>query len=127
LSSIEDLAGNLREARRRSGFTLSQAAQRTGLSRAYISALERGAGKRPGADVVRRLEDLFGPLTPGRKEEPAEVPPGLAEFARERALPPAEIRMLAGIRVRGAQPISSARWGFIYDALVASETMDRKR
>jgi transcriptional regulator with XRE-family HTH domain len=98
--------------------------RRTGLSRAYINALELGRGKRPGADALRRLEDALGPLgSPGG--ENLAVPPGLRSIARERHIPESEVRMLASLRVRGIQPRSEERWRFIYDALVTSEAMDR--
>lgn len=118
------LGAYLKLARERMGWSLSETAKRTGLSRAYINALERGKGKRPGADAVRRLEDVFGPL---RDAEPAVIdsaPPGLRALAGERHLPSTEVRMLAGLRIRGQQPISKERWRFIYDALLASEQMD---
>lgn len=117
-------ADRLRKARIRLGWSLSEAADRTGLSRAYINALERGLGKRPGADAVRRLEDVFGPLRAPDDRSLPGAPPGLRALARERHLPDAEVRVLAGLRVRGRQPISMERWRFIYDALLASEQMD---
>jgi transcriptional regulator with XRE-family HTH domain len=120
----EAFAQRLREARTRLGWSLSEAAERTGLSRAYINALERGRGKRPGADAVRQLEDVFGPLRAPDDREFVDAPPGLRALARERHLPEAEVRVLAGLRIRGRQPLSMERWRFIYDALLASEQMD---
>lgn len=118
------LAERLREARERLGWSLSEAAGRTGLSRAYINALERGRGKRPGADAVRKLEDVFGPLRGPENHDLVGAPPGLQALARERHLPEAEVRVLAGLRIRGRQPMSKERWRFIYDALLTSEQMD---
>ena len=117
------LGPRIREARTARHWSLADVAGRTGLSRAYISALERGHSKRPGADVMRRLEDLLGPLgdTPARVEG---LPPGLLTLATERSVPAAELQLLANLRIRGRQPISPERWRFIYDALVASESMD---
>lgn len=125
-SDADAFAERLREARTRLGWALSEAAERTGLSRAYINALERGRGKRPGADVVRRLEDVFGPLRTPEDRDLVSAPPGLRALARERHLPEAEVRVLAGLRIRGRRPMSEERWRFIYDALVASEQMDIK-
>ncbi len=119
-----DLARRLKEARARVGWSLSETADRTGLSRAYISALERGRGKRPGADAIRRLEDVFGPLRSINQQPVRTAPPGLQALARERRIPPSEVRMLAGLRIRGQQPVTKERWRFIYDALLASEQMD---
>jgi transcriptional regulator with XRE-family HTH domain len=98
-------------------------ASRAGLSRAYVSALELGRSKRPGADAIRRLEDVLGPLGEA-PSTPHDLPPGLKILAEERRLPRAELQILASLHVRGRRPISPERWRFIYDALVASEVMD---
>lgn len=118
------LGGRILDARRSRGWSLADVSSRAGLSRAYINALERGRGRRPGADALRRLEDVLGPLT----EYPtaaSDVPEGLRQVANERRLPEPEIQMLAGLRVGGRPPVTPERWRFIYDALVASETLDR--
>jgi transcriptional regulator with XRE-family HTH domain len=100
--------------------------RRTGLSRAYLNAIEHGRSRRPGAQVVRRLEDLFGNLVEDVPYE-AAVPLGLAEAARERRFSPNEVRILAGMRIRGQQPQSRERWAFILDALVMSEAAETER
>lgn len=119
----EELGRRIREGRDRRGWSLADVAARAGLSRAYINVLERGRGRRPGADALRRLEDVLGPL----REPPTfsqEVPPGLQQLAEERNLPTAEVVTLASLRVGGRQPVSQERWRFIYDALVTSESLD---
>jgi len=120
----EELGRRIREARARNGWSLAEVSSRSGLSRAYINSLERGMGRRPGADVMRRLEDALGVLREPPDYAKADVPPGLQALANERRLPSSEVRVLAELRVRGLQPESAARWRFIYDALVASESME---
>lgn len=124
MSIKESLGGRIQTRRAERGWSLAEVSRRTGLSRAYINALELGKGKRPGADAIRRLEDVLGPLSDG-DHDVGQIPEGLAVLARERNLPTSEIRLLAGLRVRGTQPTSPDRWRFIYDAIVASESMDR--
>jgi transcriptional regulator with XRE-family HTH domain len=119
-----DLGSRLLESRTRHRWSLADVAARTGLSRAYINALERGKSKRPGAEVLRRLEDVLGPLTSGPRM-PRDIPVGLREVADERRMPPSEVQLLAALRIGGRQPQTKARWQFIYDALLASEAMDR--
>lgn len=117
-----ELASRIRDARSRHGWSLAEVARRTGLSRAYINALEHGRSRRPGADALRRLEDVLGPLlTPPTFDH---LPSGLERLARDRNLPASEVRVLASLRIAGRQPVSPERWRFIYDALIASETMD---
>lgn len=124
ITTDDELASRIRAARSRLGWSLSETAGRTGLSRAYINALERGRGKRPGADVIRRLEDVFGSLHASTAASVDDAPSGLIALARERQIPAGEVRMLAGLRIRGQQPRTMERWRFIYDALVASEHID---
>ncbi len=120
----EELGRRIREARARNGWSLAEVSSRSGLSRAYINSLERGMGRRPGADVMRRLEDALGVLREPPDYDQADVPAGLQALASERRLPSSQVRVLAELRVRGLQPESAARWRFIYDALVASEAME---
>lgn len=117
-------AKRLKDTRAGLGWSLAEVSRRTGLSRAYINALELGRGKRPGADALRRLEDALGPLVDGGNRSSGVVPSGLRSVARERHIPESEVRVLASLRVRGLQPQTEERWRFIYNALVTSESMD---
>jgi transcriptional regulator with XRE-family HTH domain len=125
-SDLEEFAKRIKEVRTRLGWSLAEVSRRTGLSRAYINSLELGRGKRPGAEALRRLEDVLGPLI-GKPPDSSAVPPGLRTVARERQIPESEVRMLATLKVRGVQPRTEQRWRFIYDALVTSEAMDTLR
>ncbi len=124
-----EIGPRIAEARKRLEWSQAEVARRSGLSRAYVNALELGRGKRPGADVLRRLEDVLGPLSDRGEvsDGRAALPRGLAAIARERGIPASELRVLAGLRVRGAQPRSEQRWRFIYDALIASEGLEGAR
>ena len=117
-----DLGARVRDARARRNWSLREVSTRTGLSRAYINAIEHGRSRRPGADAMRRLEDVLGPLmTPVDLEG---IPSGLADLARTRNLPASEVHALASLHVAGRRPESRERWRFIYDAILASERMD---
>lgn len=122
-NAASEFGERLRQARESLGWSLADVAGRTGLSRAYINALEHGRSKRPGADALRRLEDLFGALI-DPEERSAQIPAELRAAARERRLPVGEVRQLAGLRIRGRTPQTKERWGFILDALLTSESMD---
>lgn len=113
----------LRERRTSLGWSLADLAARTGLSRAYISALERGNSKRPGAAAIQKLEDAVGPLI-HRGDQPTDAPAGLTAFATEHGLHPADVAALANLKVRGRSPETKERWAFIYQALLASESID---
>lgn len=118
-----ELGKRVVEARSRKSWSLAEVSRRTGLSRAYINAIEHGRTRRPGADALRRLEDVLGPLLQD-PSVPAEIPDGLRRLAEERRIPTSEIQVLAGLRVAGKAPVSTQRWRFIYDAILASESLD---
>ena len=59
-----------------------------------------------------------GPLNSGR------YPDGLRRLAEERRIPTSDVQVLASLRVAGKTPVSTDRWRFIYDAILASESLD---
>jgi transcriptional regulator with XRE-family HTH domain len=123
-TNADSLGSRIQGARSERGWSLAEVARRTGLSRAYINAIENGRSKRPGADAIRRLEEALGPLLVDHSHHALEVPPGLKSLAKSRSLSAGEVQILANLRVRGDQPQTEARWRFIYDALVASESLE---
>jgi transcriptional regulator with XRE-family HTH domain len=123
MSATRDtLAQTLRMRRNDRGWSLGDLASRSGLSRAYLSALERGRSKRPSAETVLKLESALGSLTEPRVT--SETPAGLAEFAVEQGLSSHDVASLAALRIQGRQPQTKERWYFIYQALLASESID---
>jgi transcriptional regulator with XRE-family HTH domain len=125
MSTIEDVPSwgdRIRKRRTHLGWSLADLAEQTRLSKAYISAIERGHSKRPGADVVRRLEAALGLTDP--ESATADLPSGLAEVVEEHGMTNAEAAALAGLRIRGRQPQTKQRWDFIYKAMLASESLD---
>lgn len=136
------IAEGLRDAREHHGWTVREVAARTGVSAAYVNRLERGDVTRPGADVVRRLEDVIGPLAapPQRSESPpaalprrgrraagpasSVLPDGLLQLAEEQGLSAADVVVLSALRFNGRQPRTIERWRVIHEALAASEELD---
>jgi transcriptional regulator with XRE-family HTH domain len=124
MSAIEDNpASELVRRRHERGWSLNDLSDRTGLSRAYLSAIERGRTKRPGAETLRRLEAAVGPADKV-PPIPSEAPPGLAQVAEDFNLTSADVATLASLRIRGRQPRSKERWSFIYQAMLTSESLD---
>jgi transcriptional regulator with XRE-family HTH domain len=125
-----DIGLRIRRFRNERGLSLSELAEQAGVSKSHLSAIETGAGTRPGAAVLHRLASALGVTLAdlfGRRVQaapPLAIPDSLADFARDRKLPEADISMLARIRFRGEQPKTSQRWAFIYDAIKNSAGMD---
>ena len=115
----------LREAYRMS---LSELAQRAGISKAYLSQLENDPRKKPSAEVVWKLaQALEVPMTRllGVEDHPSlqqdALPPGLRLFwAEHPEVSEEEIRMLAGIHVRGRRPFTAVDYWLIYETIRAA-------
>lgn len=127
----DGLGGRLKKLRSELGLNQAEVARQAGVSAPYLSELEGGHGRRPSGEVLLRLADALGVTIAellGRELRPSDdqgaVPPSLEEFARDRGLGSADIKMLASIRFRGEPPRTARRWAMIYDAIVASRTFD---
>jgi transcriptional regulator with XRE-family HTH domain len=131
-SLLKGIGKRIRSYREQSGLSQAELARAARLSKAYLSELESEVGRRPSADVVLRIADALGVTIaelvgrPVRPEDPREIPESLREFTKERGLSEAEIRMLAGIRLREGTPRTKERWEFIYNAIKGSRHLDEK-
>jgi transcriptional regulator with XRE-family HTH domain len=129
--SVGDQIRRFREER---GLNLSQLAERSGVSKGYLWALENEpSARRPSAEtlyaVARALgvtiADLMGRAV--LSAPPADIPDSLREFAEEEGLPEADVQMLASIQFRGEQPRTKERWRYIYTAISTSAAIDEPR
>jgi transcriptional regulator with XRE-family HTH domain len=115
--------------------TAAELADAAEISRSYLSELENGKGdhKRPSARVMYAVGKALGVSMsellgrPLITEPPSDRPASLLEFAREHGIPEADIDMLASIRFRGEEPLTKERWGYIYNAIRTSVSLDPKR
>ncbi len=132
----EELGQRLKRQRARSGLSLADLAESTGISKTYLVRLESDVAANPSLDVLRRIAqamdttvaDLVG--APVLEFDQAEAPilPSLRAFADEVQLPTRELRMLASIRWRkGEEPRTSGRWRYVLDSLQASRSLDADR
>ena len=118
--------------RREKGWSLSELAARSGVSKGHLSEIESNTTRRPSGeklyDIAKALGVLMSDLL-GRElisQRPTSRPPALVEFAREHELPEADIDMLAGIKFRGEQPKTKERWAHIYSAIRGTAWMDNE-
>ena len=110
----------VRERRLQEGLSQVELAEKVGISRTYLSEIERGVATNLSWKVVERLTAELG--LPVEKEGGAEdsmenLPPGLAEFAKSKGLPPQDIVMLARLKFRGKQPMTPDRWELLYNVI----------
>jgi len=119
--------------RKERGLNLSQLAAAARLSKSYVSSIEAGDTPRPSGETLYAIADALGVTMSdllGRRlltDAPTDAPASLLEFARANKLPEADIKMLASISFRGAQPKSKERWAHIYSAIRQTEWMDRQQ
>lgn len=126
-----EFGARLRTYREERGLSLSSLAERTKLSKGYLSSLENNhEPRRPSAEVLYALAQALGVTMSdlmGRHLLPAaspHVPASLEEFAEQEGLNQADISMLASIQFRGEQPKTAERWRYIYQSIRNSIQMD---
>lgn len=124
---VKAIGTRIRTLRSEKGLSLTELAERAGVSKSYLSTVEHGTGSRPGVAILHKLATALGVTLAdvlGRVVQAApatdEIPESLREFAEAQHLPQVDIEMLAGIKFRGDAPRTAARWQFIYNAIVLS-------
>jgi transcriptional regulator with XRE-family HTH domain len=108
----------VRAQRKAQKLSQQELAQQIGISRNYLSEIERGESTNLSWQVRAKIGSLLG-LESDRLETdtPNQLPPGLAEFATAAKLPPDDIRMLAGLQYRGQQPSTPDKWELLYNVI----------
>ena len=123
----ETLGQRVRALRQKQKLSLNDLARLSGVSKGYLSQVERSLTVRPSAftifSIAEALGTTVGELFEGRREGAVEaasdfeVPETLREFAEEADLPPTDVNMLAAIRFRGAQPREKEDWRYLYESI----------
>lgn len=99
-----------------------QLAGLTGVSRNYISMIERGEAENVSDEIIRKLaqgleasvQQLIG--EPG-ESSPAVIPPALREFGINEGLSYRIIDKLMQIPFRGKEPKTSEEWKELFEAI----------
>ncbi|MBD3162494.1 MAG: helix-turn-helix domain-containing protein [Candidatus Eisenbacteria bacterium] len=119
------LGTRINEIRRERGMTLADLEETSGVTKGYLSQLERGI-KSPSLETVEKVARGLGVYlsdlvleTRGSEDSPEALPPALAEFVRECEqggipLTAADVKMLVGIRYRGKQPKTPHDWAMLF-------------
>lgn len=109
----------VRDRREKEGRSQEELAKDVGISRNYLSQIERGVATNMSWQVVHRLTATLGLGSESLEEQQnwSRLPAGLAEFARKADLPPGDMEMLARIQYRGKQPSTPTEWEMLYKAI----------
>lgn len=123
------LGQQVRFLRQGKGWSLSDLAEKSKISKAYISDLENGAAGKPNIQYVYSiavalgvtLDNLLEGAKPAaqqkRRRSQEELPPGLAELQEQFQLTDHEVETLAQINFRGNRPKDAEGWRFLLEAL----------
>ena len=128
---LKTLGENIRFARNGKGWGLTELANRSGVSKPYISDLENGAAGKPNIQYVysiaRALDTTLDRLLEGavtksealKGEQPTFValPPGLAALQEELNLSSEDVERLATIHFRGNRPRDKEGWRYLLETL----------
>ncbi len=119
-SPMDDEFGKtVRLRRRQEGLSQQELADKVGISRNYLSQIERGQATNLSWQVMENLTSVLGlkGAPTGIIEEMGEIPPSLAEFAAAAGLPPDDVQMLARLKFRGQQPTTPEKWELLYNVI----------
>ncbi len=120
---------NIKKYRELKDYSLSDLAEKAGVSKAFLWEIEQGNSKRPGAEVLFKIAtaldvtvaELMGKKSPKVKSPEIEpdINDGLKEFIKERKqqgnpLAQDEIRSLAYVQFRGGRPQTKDDWALVY-------------
>lgn len=123
------LGQTIRTFRLGKGWSLSDLAVKSGISKAYISDLENGSAGKPNIQYVYgvatalgvTLDELLGDSKPTthhrQKRKTEDLPPGLIELQRDLDLTAEDVEMLAQVNFRGHRPRDKEGWRFLLEAL----------
>ena len=128
---LKKLGENIRFARNGMGWGLSDLANKSGVSKSYISDLENGVAGRPNIQYVysiaRALDTTLDRLIYGAvstEETPknnvevsSDLPPGLAALKEEMSLSDEDVERLASIHFRGNRPKDKQGWRYLLETL----------
>lgn len=119
---LNEFGRRVRSERVAQGLNQAQLAERVDISRVWLSKIERGQVPTLSLPLVEKISRVLGLGLLGGPiagSSDAETPDALQQFAEEKALPPADVEMLAGIHYRGKQPKTAKEWRLLYRVIQA--------
>jgi transcriptional regulator with XRE-family HTH domain len=110
---MSDFGDQVRKRRKADGFSQEKLAEQAGISRTYLSEIERGEVENISFRVVEKLKEVLGI----GDDAPEDLPPGLEEFAEEEDLAPQDQQALASLELRGERPETKQEWRVLYNLI----------
>lgn len=116
----EDFGKQVRERRREEGLSQEELAARIGISRNYLSQIERGQANNLSWHVRECLASALGIHDEKSGKmllDDLKLPSSLKEFVQEKNLPHDDVQMLANLKYRGKQPDTKEKWELLYNVI----------
>jgi transcriptional regulator with XRE-family HTH domain len=109
----------VRDRRKQERLSQAELAEKVGISRNYLSQIERGESTNLSWQVRQTLAAILGLSDRGAPVLAIEdaLPAGLAAFASRAQLPPDDVQMLAKLKYRGNQPTTPEKWELLYNVI----------
>ncbi|WKZ52677.1 MAG: helix-turn-helix transcriptional regulator [Anaerolineales bacterium] len=119
-----ELGRQVQTKRREKNLSQAELGNLVGISRNYVSLIERGEAENISMKIVNQLAVALGasPSELTGESLPVMIPPSLREFALEQNLSYEVIDKLARIPRRGKEPQTAKEWKILYDLI--SKFMD---
>jgi len=119
--SGQEIGACILEERRKQGLSQSELAERAGVSRNYVSLIERGEATNVSVGVIDKLATVLK-VTPAvllgqGQPRTTVIPQSLREFALEEDLDYVVVDKLATLPRRGKEPETAEEWRKLYEAI----------
>ena len=120
---MSDFGDRVRKRRCDEGLSQEKLAQTVGISRNYLSQIERGKATNLSWQVMNRLTAALGMKEEQEEDaktlidERMDLPPSLVAFAQKAELPTDDVLMLARLKYRGQQPTTPEKWELLYNVI----------
>ncbi len=109
------------ERRKSIGISQGKLAELSGISRNYVSLIERGEAMNVSMNVLNQLAAALGTttaeLTGEQRQEASLIPPALRAFGLQAGLRFEVVDRLARIPRRGQEPQTPEEWEQLYQAV----------
>jgi transcriptional regulator with XRE-family HTH domain len=112
-----DFAQQVRQQRKAQKLSQQELATQVGITRTYLSEIERGVSVNLSWQLREKLTTVLGLQQRSGDHSPTSLPQGLAEFAATAKLPQDDIEMLANLKYRGQQPSTPEKWELLYNMI----------
>jgi transcriptional regulator with XRE-family HTH domain len=119
----------VKQRRKETAISLTELANKVGISKGYLHSIESGDTQNPSAEVLFRIANELGTTiadllgeeqTIASDVDPENIPEALKRFAENAELPEVDKQMLARIEYRGRRPQTEDDCRFLYESIKRS-------